>query len=121
MKDIYTSYFAKTKRIPDTYALISIALYPPKGWDGLSYPKLAPTQKLLYEYRQNLNEEKYSDDYEKMLSKLKPMDVVADLKNLAGDKEIVLLCYEKPSDFCHRHLVADWLWNAGYSIEEYDY
>lgn len=22
---------------------------------------------------------------------------------------IVLLCYEKPEDFCHRHLVADWL------------
>ena len=22
--------------------------------------------------------------------------------------KIVLLCYEKPGDFCHRHLVADW-------------
>ncbi len=26
------------------------------------------------------------------------------------------MCYEKPGDFCHRHLVADWL-NAYYKSE----
>ena len=24
-------------------------------------------------------------------------------------KDVVLLCYEKPPQFCHRHLVAKWL------------
>ena len=35
------------------------------------------------------------------------------------DIDIALLCYEKPDDFCHRHLVADWLNKNGYKCEEY--
>lgn len=34
------------------------------------------------------------------------------------DYHIALLCYEKPDDFCHRHLVADWLRKNGYECEE---
>ena len=31
------------------------------------------------------------------------------------------MCYEKPGDFCHRHLVADWLEsNFGWRVDEYD-
>lgn len=32
---------------------------------------------------------------------------------------IALICYEKPSDFCHRHLVADWLNKHGIKVEEF--
>ena len=31
---------------------------------------------------------------------------------------IALICYEKPSEFCHRHLVADWLKEYGIEVEE---
>ena len=31
---------------------------------------------------------------------------------------LTLLCYEKPSDFCHRHLVANWLRQHGAGISE---
>jgi uncharacterized protein (DUF488 family) len=34
---------------------------------------------------------------------------------------IALVCYEKPTDFCHRHLVADWLKEHGYECEEFKY
>lgn len=30
----------------------------------------------------------------------------------------VLLCYEKRGDFCHRHLIADWLKENGIDCEE---
>jgi uncharacterized protein (DUF488 family) len=30
----------------------------------------------------------------------------------------VLLCYEKSGDFCHRHLVAEWLRRYGYEVKE---
>ena len=45
---------------------------------------------------------------------LKPLtveSVLTDLDNLAsgGLDKVILLCYEKPTDFCHRHLVADWI------------
>lgn len=35
------------------------------------------------------------------------------------DAAIALICYEKPSDFCHRHLVAEWLNQNGYKCEEW--
>ena len=34
----------------------------------------------------------------------------------------VMLCYEKPGDFCHRHLIADWITkNTGITVEEVDF
>lgn len=30
----------------------------------------------------------------------------------------VLLCYEKPTDFCHRHIAAEWLRGADVTINE---
>ena len=36
-----------------------------------------------------------------------------------GENDIALICYEKPSDFCHRHLVAEWLNQNGFKCEEW--
>ena len=30
----------------------------------------------------------------------------------------VMLCYEKPSDFCHRHILAAWLTEHGHTVTE---
>lgn len=43
---------------------------------------------------------RYNDE---ILYYLDPEEIYNDLKNK------VVLCYEKPEDFCHRHLVAEWL------------
>lgn len=40
-------------------------------------------------------------------------------KGLDYHPNIVLLCYEKPTDFCHRHLVAQWLIENGFECKEY--
>jgi len=53
------------------------------------------------------------------LSLLDPQQVVDELKALAGSEDIALVCYERPSDFCHRHLVANWLTQAGFPTEEF--
>lgn len=29
-------------------------------------------------------------------------------------KDVTLLCYEKPTDFCHRHIVREHIMNLGY-------
>jgi uncharacterized protein YeaO (DUF488 family) len=29
------------------------------------------------------------------------------LETIANGKDIVLCCYEKPNDFCHRHILND--------------
>lgn len=47
---------------------------------------------------------KYIEEYRKhVLSKLDPR-VIADVA--AG---FILCCYEKPNDFCHRRIVAEWI------------
>ena len=46
--------------------------------------------------------------------------VLEELKALSGGAEnIALVCYEKPEDFCHRHLVANWFRENGIQIKEW--
>lgn len=98
---IQTSYFAKYKGDNS----ISIALYKPKWFKGESYLKLAPPSFLLNRYKSGeISEEQYIEIYKGyVLSKLNPQEVYNDLDGK------VLLCYERSSDFCHRHIVAEWL------------
>ena len=58
---------------------------------------------------------------EQVTDKLNVDEVISDFKNLVQDEnvDIVLVCYEKPSDFCHRHLVANWLTENGYPCQEW--
>jgi uncharacterized protein (DUF488 family) len=43
---------------------------------------------------------------------------VNELMNLSGNKDICLLCYEIPVMFCHRHLVAKWFTEHGFTTLE---
>ena len=74
--------------------------------------------------------ETHDNDYyircfnEQVLSKLNAYSVIMDLKHLCNkslwdDVDICLICYEKPDDFCHRHLVAYWLIQNGIECEEW--
>ena len=98
-----TSYFAKYKKEDG----ISIALSCPNWFKGPSYRQLNPTWNMLEQYRLTRDQESYIKVYnQEILSKLDPQQVYDDLK----DK--VLLCWEKkePGMFCHRRLVADWIY-----------
>ncbi|NTV02456.1 MAG: DUF488 domain-containing protein [Chlorobiaceae bacterium] len=35
-------------------------------------------------------------------------------------EDVVLLCFERPSDFCHRQLVSKWLRQYGVPCVEYE-
>ena len=95
-----TSYFAKF-RGPNG---CNIAMRPIKGYTGMSYPDLYPYWYFLSDYKQSGDEAAYIKEYYKVvLNKLDPQKVYDDLQ------DYVLLCYEKPGDFCHRRLVAEWL------------
>lgn len=107
-----TSYFGITPRT--TPGAIAISLYLPKGRQYLHYPKLAPSQELLQNYRSPsacavMNVERYYiEEYNDQLFELNPQTVWDELCAIAGDAEPILLCYEKPGQFCHRRLVAKW-------------
>lgn len=119
---IYTSYFAKLKSLPDNIIPISICGKAPDWYTGLQYKKLAPKYNFFMEWKENHDNDYYIKCFnEQVLNRLNPMRVYQELCSLAKSDEICLVCYEKPTDFCHRHLVADWLRNRGFDIEEYKF
>ena len=113
---IATGYFAKAKSYHDMgYALVNIALKRP--WflaDNLVLHQpsisLCPNEEILAlkdkpkEYEERFREDilKYRSPYEVYL------DLLRISKTTKADK-LVLLCYESPEKFCHRHIVANWL------------
>ena len=125
---IYTSYFAKLKSLPDDIIPISICGKAPDWYKGLQYKRLAPKYSFFMKWKENHDNDYYIKCFnEQVLSKLDAMDVVLDLFDLLnengfniGDKNIALICYEKPDDFCHRHLVANWLNKNGYECKEWE-
>ena len=124
---IYTSYFAKLKSLPDNIVPISICGKAPDWYKGLQYKKLAPKYDFFMKWKENHDNDYYIKCFnEQVLSKLSATDVVSDFSRLShgfntGENDICLICYEKSSDFCHRHLVANWLRQRGFDIEEYNF
>lgn len=113
---MYTSYFGNMKKLPEGYNLISISRMCPKGIKVKMYGKLAPSAELLRDYKSGLMAwADYTERYKsETLSKLDPHVVAKELGENA-----ILLCYEKSNDNCHRHIVAEWLREAGIQISEY--
>ena len=107
---IYTSYFAKLKSLPNNVIPISICGKAPDWYKGLQYKKLAPRYDFFMKWKENHNNDYYIKCFnEQVLNNLNPMRVYQELCSLAKSDDIALIYYEKPSAFCHRHLVAGWL------------
>ena len=86
-------------------------------------PELSPTKELLNGFKYgNISEEEFTTKFDNYLSNISPSNIVGQLdaiSMLQGGKDIVLVCYEKTGDFCHRHIISDWLTtNTDYNIEE---
>ena len=122
---IYTSYFAKLKSLPEHIVPISICGKAPDWYKGLQYKKLAPKYDFFMEWKKNHDNGYYIKCFnEQVLDKLDIREVYSDLWHLSDntmltEPDICLVCYEKPSDFCHRHLVADWLNKNGIPCKEW--
>lgn len=116
---IYTSYFANLKKIPDEFTTIAICGKSPDWYTGLQYKRLAPSYSIWSEYNNSGDSERYTLRFNsEILSKLNIHETFQALENMSGGKDIVLLCYESPEKFCHRHLVAEWLIMNGYDCKE---
>ena len=120
--NLHTSYFAKVKQLQQMgfTNLVCVAGYAPKFFfdvEGARFmPDLAPRKDWFWEWKNgHLPNEWYIQKYnETVLSKLNPEKVIEEL----GDNA-VMLCYEKPGDFCHRHLIADWITEkTGVKVDE---
>ena len=102
--NLYTSYFgnAKTLKANGIY-ILPIVAHLPKWWNGENYSKLAPKYSMLH-----LDESEYTKQYKELVRLLNPEKIYREICSYS-EFDIALICYEKPGDFCHRHLVAEWL------------
>lgn len=90
---------------------IGISVGSPRGMPAgyKLYRALAPTRDMLKMPIETYRPKFFND----ILGKLDPDQVLKDLEAKSEDGLAVLLCFEKPPftdiNFCHRHMVADWL------------
>lgn len=103
-KTIYTSYYAKNGKNPKSLA---ISLVVPNWYNFGSLTELAPTWSIVHKYKKGrITEEEYKIEYLDLLKKrnLTPAKIVDKIP-----ENSILLCYEKSSDFCHRHILASYI------------
>lgn len=121
---IYTTYFANLRNLPKNIHPISICGKAPDWYKGAQYKKLAPKYDFFMEWKKNHDNDYYIKCFnEQVLNKLNVDDVIYDLVSILDvneDIDIALVCYEKSTDFCHRHLVAKWLTENGYPCKEWE-
>lgn len=119
---IYTSYFANLKNLEkEDIFPISICCYPPKWFNGPNLGAIAPTPDILEKCKSSHAE--YEKRYKtEVLSIFKDINILINrISYISGGKDVALCCYEKPSDFCHRHIVAKWLEEqAGIEVKEFE-
>lgn len=113
---IYTGYYGNM-RAYQGMTCVAISLSVPK-W--LSAPlsnirELNPKPWMLH-----MEKEQYTEAYNRILAKLSARKIIDFINTVSDGKPVVLLCFEKPCDFCHRELVAAWLnRELGLDVQEY--
>lgn len=119
---IYTSYFANLKNLEkDDIVPIGICCYPPKWFKGPNLRAIAPSPDILEKCKSSHVE--YEKRYRtEVLSLFKDANILLErISFISGGKDAALCCYEKPSDFCHRHILAKWLEEqTGIKVEEFE-
>ncbi len=117
---IFTSYFGRKAMLEkEGIVPISISLWKPKWYEGLQLLQVAPKAFML---KEDLTQQQYIDCYKRCVTdRLRVEEVVMWIENLSQGKDAALLCYEKPGDFCHRHLLAEWMTKeSGLVVEEWE-
>lgn len=112
---LWTTYYHRVQYLPEDWKVFAISRTHPDFFEGFRIFELAPTRELFSIGKGNPDKTPYIDGYrEIVLGSLNP-DKIAKIVGHNG----VLICYEALDKFCHRHLVSQWLRDAGYDCTEW--
>ena len=120
---IYTGYYAKLKKYENAgLTPVAISGKIPDFYDGLTYKEFAPRKEMFQKWKNGIIDNfGYTEEYKAYLETLDKDEIKEDFDSPHDCSNTILLCYEKSGDFCHRHILADWLEeNFGYKVEEYE-
>lgn len=111
--EIKTGYFGKMKKYIELgYTPVGIVLFKPKWYTGENLRKYAPSIGLFNDYRnKSINGEEFYTVYKQEIEKTSIFPFKRYIEELKsrGINKIVLLCFEKPEDVCHRHVFAEFI------------
>jgi uncharacterized protein (DUF488 family) len=96
--------------------LVSIANSIPVKFIADHNWKLVNPGRIVWDYKNGfLTKEAYISAYLRLLEQRKDAiaSELADIRKLAQGKTVVLLCWEPEGQFCHRHLLLDFLQSIG--------
>lgn len=119
---LYTGYFARTKSyIKEGIHPVSIAGKTPDFFTYNKWSIFAPRKPLFDAWKSGeISNEEYVSLYKEYLSDTITPVKAEKLKEVISEKDIVMCCYEKSGDFCHRHALAEWLFDMlGIEVKEY--
>ena len=110
---IYTSYFGRLEKLKEAGVYpIGICCYPPEWFRGYpNFMQLGPTPDILATckkkpelYRDRYYKEVLANINEKFFDEMKSR-----FSMFSKGADVAMLCYETPDEFCHRHLLAEYL------------
>lgn len=113
---IYTSYYANIKNIPSDYFIVSASrLVSPEIQASVDIwePEISPTTSILYEHKDKPHWTKYTHRFKsEILRNLDWLEILEKWENQANAigktlDNVVICCYEKPTDQCHRFILAE--------------
>ena len=124
---VFTSYYGNvTNLLKNGCVPVGISCFKPGwfNWYNLTY--VAPSADLLRRYKNGTTDKDgYIHEFKQMLLNRDAKRFVFNLQKIVeqygeGYKDVAIICYEKPGQFCHRHLVAEWLEEqCGIRVDEF--
>ena len=120
---IYTGYYGGLSQLVNDTIKVQISNSAPVPVD-VRFEKAIPDWGLIVvPYKEGkITKDEYREMYVTKLDKYKEHIFAVIANMVKNGKDIIFLCYEKPGEFCHRHIFADYL-NAAFGkkvVEEYN-
>ena len=119
---IYTGYYSKIKEYTDSgLTLLSISRTKPEfAKSCIDIPQLFPSDKILWDHKKGkIDDMEYTSKYLAQLDDI-GIDRIIKTIQIFGD-DVVLLCWESPEKFCHRHILANYInRNSDLVVEEFE-
>lgn len=107
---LITSNFRNATLYPGEYYSVALTQPHSLNYKTIQVRQLAPAPSLLKKIKEGMiTFEQYTTQYNKILDQER--ELLSRLMEAVKERTIVLLCWEKEGDNCHRRLIVDYLIN----------
>ena len=122
MGEIFTSYYNRAKKLDSArWEFIQISNSKPCWWEYVTtkIDAVIPPWYIVDNYKSGrITWAEYTVQYNRYLMNEDVEDAIGIIRDLAKNKNVVLLCWEDPQNNCHRHLFAEYLNKLGMDVQE---